>query len=286
MHPPITKAIFPVGGLGTRFLPATKAIPKEMLPIIDKPVIQYLVEEAVNSGIKEIIFVTGQGKNAIQNHFDRSFGLEQILQERKKTTLVKQIQKISHLAKFFYVRQEKPLGDGHAVLCAKEVLDDEPFAVIFGDDLIDSKVPALKQLLQTYQQFGKSVIALEKIPRAQTSSYGIIKPTKTNRKLPPRTHLIENLVEKPAPEKAPSNLGIIGKYILTPEALKTLNQSKPGQDGELRLIDGFRNLIQTDQIYGLEIEGQRFDTGNKVGFLEATLHYAVKQNLLKAQISS
>ena len=275
MPPRIKKAVFPVAGLGTRFFPITKSVPKEMLPIVDKPVIQYLVEEAVASGIEEIIFITAPGKDTIKEYFSPSPKLEKLLKERGKTKELKLIQSVSRLAKFKYAYQDKPLGDGHAILCAQKLIGNEPCAVIFGDDLIDAKTPALKQLLKVYQRFGKSVIALEKIPRSQTGSYGIIKPARES-KLPARVKRITDLIEKPTPAKAPSTLGIIGKYIITPEALKTLAKSRAGADGELRLIDGFKNLIQTDQIYGLEMKGKRFDTGNKKGFLQATVHYARK----------
>lgn len=287
----ITKAVFPAAGFGTRFLPVTKAQPKEMLPIVDKPVIQYLVEEAVASGITEIIIVTGRGKRSIEDHFDNSFELEYNLVEKGKHSLLKEVRKISQLAKFIYVRQPKPLGDGHAILCAKEVIGNEPFAVLFGDDLVDSKVPALKQLINVYEQTGSSVIALEKINKKDTDKYGIIKP-KNSQKISTGANQrqtiyeIENFVEKPRPQNAPSNLGIIGKYILNPEILQILKKTKPGLDGEIRLIDGFMKLKNEQKIYGVEIEGTRYDTGTKFGFLKATIDFSLKRKDLGPSMRS
>lgn len=277
----IKKAVLPAAGFGTRFLPATKALPKEMLPIVDKPVIQYIIEEAVNSGITEIIIITGRGKRAIEDHFDHSFELEYNLVEKGKTTLLKEVKKIEKLAKFIYIRQPEPLGDGHAILCAKEVIGKEPFAVLFGDDIVDSATPALKQLINLYEQTKSSVIAVEKIPKIETASYGIIDPLSSKG----RTHRIKSLVEKPAPEKAPSNLGIIGKYICTPEIFKHLEKAKSShKDGEIRLIDGFRSLIAEQEIYGYEIEGTRYDTGNKLGLIKATIDFALKRPELKDEL--
>ncbi|HRY91451.1 MAG TPA: UTP--glucose-1-phosphate uridylyltransferase GalU [Candidatus Gracilibacteria bacterium] len=269
----ITKAVLPAAGFGTRFLPATKSQPKEMLPIVDKPVIQYLVEEAVASGIEQIIIVTGRGKRSIEDHFDHSFELEHTLVEKGKHDLLAEVQKISQLAKIAYVRQPMPLGDGHAILCAKELLDDEPFAVLFGDDIIDHQVPGLKQLMNVYEQTGTSVIAVEKIDIKDSGSYGIIKPKSSNGLI----HEVESMVEKPKPEVAPSNLGVIGKYICTPEALKALEKAKPGVGGEIRLIDGFNELLPTQKIYACEMQGKRYDTGHKLGLIEATVDFALKR---------
>lgn len=269
----IRKAVFPAAGFGTRFLPATKAQPKEMLPIVDKPVIQYLVEEAVKAGIEEIIIVTGSGKRAIEDHFDRSFELEHNLLQKNKKALFKQVTEISNLAKFIYVRQPMPLGDGHAVLCAKELINDESFAVMFGDDIVDGKVPALKQLIDVYKKTNSSVIGLEKVAKDQVENYGIIESCGMDGKM----HHISGLVEKPSPKEAPSDLGVIGKYIVTPEIIPALEKAQTSRDGELRLIDGFRELIKSQQIYGLEIEGKRYDTGNKYGFIEATIDHALKR---------
>ncbi|MBN1494854.1 UTP--glucose-1-phosphate uridylyltransferase GalU [Candidatus Peregrinibacteria bacterium] len=272
----IRKAVFPAAGYGTRFLPATKAQPKEMLPIVDKPVIQYLVEEAVASGIEEIIIVTGRGKRAIEDHFDHSFELEQTLVEKNKLELLHKVREVSELAKFVYVRQPMPLGDGHAVLCAKEVVGDEPFAVLFGDDIVDGKIPALKQLISVFEKTNSSVIGLATVPKEQTDKYGIIKSSGHEG----RTHAIESMIEKPKPENAPSNLAIIGKYICTPEIFKALENATPSKDKEIRLIDGFNELIKTQKIYGYELEGKRYDTGNTFGFIEATIDFALKRKEL------
>lgn len=269
----IRKAVFPAAGFGTRFLPVTKAQPKEMLPIVDKPVIQYLVEEAVASGIEEIIIVTGRGKRAIEDHFDYSYELEQTLVERGKRELIKEVRAIAEMAKFIYVRQPKPLGDGHAILCAKEVIGNEPFAVLFGDDLVDSRVPALKQLIDIYEKKHAPVIALEKIDKKDSKKYGIIESEKSEGRL----HRIKSLVEKPASNEAPSNLAIIGKYILTPEIWEALERVEKGKDGEIRLINAFQLLVGKMPLYGYEIEGRRYDTGDKLGFLQATIDFALKR---------
>lgn len=278
----IRKAVFPAAGFGTRFLPATKAQPKEMLPIVDKPVIQYLVEEAVEAGIEEIIIITGSSKRAIEDHFDRSVELEENLLKRNKKNLYETIHEIPNLAKFIYVRQPVPLGDGHAVLCAKELINDEPFAIMFGDDIVDSKVPALKQLVNAYNKTNSSIIGLEKVPKEEVENYGIIEPLETKG----RIHRVASLVEKPSPKDAPSNLGIIGKYIVTPEIIESLEKATVSKDGELRLIDGFRELIKSQQIYGYEIEGTRYDTGSKYGFVKATVDYALKNKEISAKLKN
>lgn len=269
----IHKAVFPAAGFGTRFLPVTKSQPKEMLPIVDKPVIQYLVEEAVASGIKEIIIITGRGKRSIEDHFDYSFELEHTLVEKGKHSLLKEVRSISNLAKFIYVRQPMPLGDGHAILCAKEILGNEPFAVLFGDDIVDGPKPALQQLIDVYQKTGSSVVALEKVDPKETENYGIIQAAWSKGRL----HEIEALIEKPKPSKAPSNLGIIGKYVVTPEIIKALEKSKPSHGGEIRLIDGLNELKKTQKIFGYQIEGNRYDTGTKLGLLTASINFALKR---------
>lgn len=279
----IRKAVFPAAGFGTRFLPVTKSQPKEMLPIVDKPVIQYLVEEAVASGIEEIIIVTGRGKRTIEDHFDYSFELEHTLVEKGKKDLLKEVQNISKLARFVYVRQPMPLGDGHAVLCAKEVVGNEPFAILFGDDIVDNEKPALKQLIEAYEKTGSSVIALEKINPKDSDKYGMVDPA--DAKLPDKKlHLIKGFVEKPAPKDAPSDLGIIGKYIVTPEIIAALEKSRPSKDGEIRLIDGFMELSKKQKIYGCEILGKRYDTGHKLGLIEATIAYALKRPNLAPEL--
>lgn len=269
----IKKAVFPAAGFGTRFLPVTKASPKEMLPIVDKPVIQYLVEEAVASGIEEIIIVTGRGKRAIEDHFDYSWELEKTLVERGKRDLLADVRRIPRMAKFVYVRQSEPLGDGHAILCAKEVLGREPFAVLFGDDLVDSRVPALAQLIKAFEKTGAPVIGLEKIEKKDSQKYGIIEPAESRG----RMCRIKSLVEKPSPAHAPSNLAIIGKYIITPQVMDELEQVGKGKDGEIRLIQAFQRLARKTPVYGYEVEGKRYDTGDKLGYLQATIHYALKR---------
>jgi len=276
----IRKAVFPAAGFGTRFLPVTKSQPKEMLPIVDKPVIQYLVEEAVASGIEEIIIVTGRGKRSIEDHFDYSFELEHTLVEKGKNRLLEEVRAISKLAKFVYVRQPMPLGDGHAILCAKEVVGNEPFAILFGDDIVDNKIPALKQLIDAYEKTGCSTLALEKVDKKETSSYGIIKPASSSGRL----HEIESLVEKPSPARAPSNLAIIGKYVVTPEIIPALEKAKPSHGGEIRLIDGFIELQKKQRLFGLEVQGKRYDTGNKLGLITATIDFAMKRKDLGPQL--
>ncbi|MBU1446050.1 UTP--glucose-1-phosphate uridylyltransferase GalU [Patescibacteria group bacterium] len=276
----IRKAIFPAAGFGTRFLPATKAQPKEMLPIVDKPVIQYLVEEAVASGIEEIIIITGRGKRAIEDHFDYSFELEHTLVEKNKQDLLETVRKVSNLAKFVYVRQQMPLGDGHAILCAKDLIGDEPFAVMFGDDIVDNEIPALKQLMNVYEKTGSPVIGLTQVPKDETQNYGVVSTKNSDGRL----HELQGLVEKPKPEDAPSNLAIIGKYILTPDALRALENAEASPDGEIRLIDGFREFIKTQKIFGYELEGKRYDTGNKFGLIQATIDFALKRKGLDKQV--
>ncbi|MCX6734088.1 MAG: UTP--glucose-1-phosphate uridylyltransferase GalU [Candidatus Peregrinibacteria bacterium] len=273
--PKITKAVFPAAGFGTRFLPVTKSQPKEMLPIVDKPVIQYLVEEAVDSGITEIIIVTGRGKRAIEDHFDSSWELEHNLVEKGKHNLLKDIRKISRLAKFIYVRQAEPKGDGDAILCAKEVIGNEPFAVLFGDDIIDHKTPATKQLLDIFYQKNSCVIALEKVQPEKTHLYGIVGTKQDASNTNPRLHLINSLIEKPQPAQAPSDLAIIGKYILTPEIIPALLRARPSHDSELRLIDGLLELGKTQSLYGYQVEGRHYDTGDKLGLIKATIDFAL-----------
>ena len=270
----IKKAVIPVGGFGTRFLPATKAQPKEMLTIVDKPVIQYLVEEVVASGIKEIIFVTGRGKRAIEDHFDYSAELEHYLTIRGKHDLAKKIHEISSLARFTYVRQGEPKGPGHALLQISHLIGhDEPIAVLYGDDIIDAKVPCLKQLMAVYEKTNCPVIALQKIPKKEISKYGVI----GGKKVAPRTYKITELIEKPPIEKAPSDLAIVGKYIYTPELFQLLPHMKPGPGGELFPTDVFDLYIKNGgEMYGYEYEGVRYDCGDKLGFLEAIIQFGLK----------
>ena len=276
----IKKAILPVAGFGTRFLPATKAQPKEMLPIVDKPIIQYLVEEVAAAGIKEIIFVTGRGKRSIEDHFDHSFELEHNLVEKRKHDLLKEIFKISKLAKFSYVRQPSPRGDGDAVFRARELVGNEPCAVLFGDDLVDSKVPCIKQLMDVYEKYGDPVLALEKVPEKDVSRYGIVDSILVEK----RTHQIKDIIEKPKLEEAPSNLSIVGKYIITPDVFDTLEALIPAKkDDEIRLADAFKLLLRKKPIYGYEFEGKRYDCGSKLGFLKATVDFGLKHTELNGQ---
>ncbi len=274
----IKKAIIPAAGMGTRFLPATKSQPKEMLPIVDKPCIQYLVEEAVNSGIKQIIIITGRGKRSIEDHFDHSFELDSHLRNKQKNEAVKEMKRIEKLAKIYYVRQPRPQGDGHAILCAKDLLDDEPVAVLFGDDIYDSKVPPLKQMIEKYEKYQSPIVALQEVPKEECDKYGII----SGQQEKDGTYKVDNLIEKPSIKKAPSNLAITGKYIITPELLKMLEKApKTKKDGELRLINGMQEYIKHFPIYGHIVKGQRFDTGDKLGYLKATVHFALKHKDLK-----
>lgn len=269
----IRKAILPVAGFGTRFLPATKAQPKEMLPIVDKPVIQYLVEEAVASGIEEIIFVTGRGKRAIEDHFDISYELEDTLVEKNKKDLLETVQKISGLAKFSYVRQPKPLGDGHALLQAAHLLNNEPALVIFGDCLYDSEVPASKQLIEAYEKYGNSIIGLSEVPMDQVSAFGVI----DGDQIEDGTYKIKGMVEKPKQEDAPSNLVAVGKYIITPEVFDVLANMQEGKSGEIRLADAFEIMLNEGKsMHGKALEGEWLDTGDKFNFVKATIHMGLK----------
>ena len=269
----VRKAVFPVAGLGTRFLPATKAQPKEMLPLVDKPIIQYGVEEAVASGVDNIILVTGRGKNAIEDHFDVNIELESFLEARGKTDLLAEIRKISSLINVSYVRQGEPLGLGHAVLVARNLVGQEPFAVILGDDVIDADPPALQQLITVFDELGGPVIAVERVPPQDVSAYGIIasEPVRDG------VHRILDLVEKPPVGEAPSNLAIIGRYILTPDIFPELEATARDRMGEIQLTDGLRRLLARRPIYACKVKGTRHDTGNKVGFLRAVVYFALRR---------
>jgi len=272
----VRKAVFPAAGLGTRFLPATKAQPKEMLPLVDKPIIQYGVEEAVAAGCDQIIIVTGRGKQAIEDHFDVSYELEKMLEERGKTDLLKIVRQISDLIHIAYVRQKEALGLGHAVLTARELVGDEPFAVLLADDVIDSEVPCLKQMMNIFEKTQCSVLATQVVEGPGISAYGVLdgKPVPgSNGTL----YEVLSLVEKPRPEEAPSNLAVIGRYILTPAVFETLANLKAGAGGELQLTDGLRALLQKEKIYGYVFDGKRHDTGDKLGFLKATVEFALKR---------
>jgi UTP--glucose-1-phosphate uridylyltransferase len=269
----IRKAVFPAAGLGTRFLPATKAQPKEMLPLVDKPIIQYGVEEAVESGVDNIILVTGRGKNAIEDHFDVSVELETFLEARGKKELLAEIRKISNLINFSYVRQGEPLGLGHAVLVTRPLVGDEPFAVILGDDVIDATPPALRQMIDVFEEVNGPVLAIERVPREDVSSYGII----AGEEIKPGVYRIHDLVEKPPRDEAPSDLAIIGRYILTPDIFPALASTVSDRTGEIQLTNGLRELLKSRPIYGCQINGTRHDTGNKLGFLKAVVYFALRR---------
>lgn len=274
----IKKAIIPVAGFGTRFLPATKAQPKEMLTLVDKPVIQYIVEEAVESGITDIILITGQNKRAIEDHFDRNFELEYRLRQKGKKELLKEIDRIANLANFYYVRQKTPLGDGHAVLQARDlVAPDEPVAVLFGDDIVVAKTPALAQLIRVYEKYQDVVLAVDRVPKSEVASYGIVDVVSTSGK----THEIRDFVEKPDPKDAPTNLAWIGKCIITHEIFDILSKMKRGKSGEIRLADAFAALLKKRSLYACELEGERFDCGSKLGFLKATVAFGLAHRELK-----
>ena len=274
----IRKAVLPVAGLGTRFLPATKAQPKEMLPIVDKPIVQYAVEEVASSGIPMVVFVTGRGKDAIENHFDVSAELEQELAGRGKENLRKEVRSISGLLRFAYVRQQMPHGLGHAILAARDLVDEEPFAVLLSDDLIDGPVPCLKQMMRVFARYGRSVVAIQKVKREAVSSYGIIRGQLVpDREWQGRLYRIEDMVEKPSPRQAPSTLAVIGRYILTPAIFDELAGTQPGAGGEIQLTDGLRGLLEKEPVYGYVFEGTRYDAGSKLGFLQATVELALKR---------
>ena len=274
----IRKAVLPVAGLGTRFLPATKAQPKEMLPIVDKPLVQYAVEEVAASGIPMAIFVTGRGKAAIENHFDVSFELEHQLAGRGKENLRRQLRSIAGLTQVTYVRQQEPRGLGHAVLTARHLVGDEPFAVLLSDDIIDSRVPCLKQMMAVFEKYGGSVIAIQRVKRSAVSSYGIIR----GRLVPDeqwdgRLFQIEDMVEKPKPSEAPSNLAVIGRYVLTPAVFRELSATRPGAGKEIQLTDALHRLLKKEKVFGYVFEGKRYDAGDKLGFLQATVEMALKR---------
>ena len=276
MSASIRKAVFPAAGLGTRFLPATKAQPKEMLPLVDKPIIQYGVEEALAAGVSNIILVTGRGKNAIEDHFDVSVELESFLEARGKRDQLAEVRKISNLINFAYVRQGEPLGLGHAVLVARELVGNEPFAVILGDDVIDAEPPAIKQLIDVFDRVKGPVLAVERVPRESISSYGVIAIDESV-DLGPGVYQMRDLVEKPPREEAPSDLAIIGRYVLTPDIFPALAATKSDRTGEIQLTNGLRELLKSRPIYACEVKGVRHDTGNKLGYLKAVVYFALKR---------
>ena len=272
----VRKAVFPAAGLGTRFLPVTKAQPKEMLPLVDKPIIQYGVEEAVAAGIDNILLVTGRGKNSIEDHFDVSVELEAFLEARGKREQLEEIRKISNMINFAYVRQGEALGLGHAVLVTRELVGDEPFAVLLADDVIDADPPAIKQLIDVFDRVGGPVLAVERVAREDISSYGVI-AIEPNTRLGDGVYQVKDLVEKPPKEEAPSDLAIIGRYVLTPDIFPALAATKSDRTGEIQLTNGLRELLKTRPIYACEVKGVRHDTGNKLGFLKAVVYFALRR---------
>jgi UTP--glucose-1-phosphate uridylyltransferase len=276
----VRKAVIPVAGLGTRFLPATKTVPKELLPIVDIPSIQYVVQEAVDAGIEEIIFVTGRGKDGIEDHFDDAPELEQVLADRGQTEMVKMLRRIAEMTEVVSVRQKKPLGLGHAVLCARDLVGDEPFAVMLADDLIENDTPCIRQLLDIFQSTSESVVALMEVPQSEVHQYGVIKG-KTVR---PRLFQVDGMVEKPAAREAPSRMAIIGRYVLRPEIFAILQKLPPGKGGEIQLTDGLAQLVRERKVFGWEFVGDRYDIGDKFGFVRATVAYALKRPDLKDKV--
>lgn len=268
----ITKAVFPLAGHGTRFLPMTKASPKEMLPLVDKPVVQYTVEEAVASGVAQIIMVTGRGKRAIEDHFDISYELEDVLRAKEKWDLLEAVRRISFMAEVVYTRQKESLGLGHAVLCAKNLVGDEPFAVVLADEVIDAEVPSLAQLINVYREFDAPVIGVQEVPEEDVSHYGIIRGVEVREGL----FRVDSLVEKPRISEAPSRMAVIGRYLLTPDIFSILESQKPGVGGEIQLTDALVRLSEVRTIYALKVKGRRYDTGDKAGFLRATVRYGLK----------
>jgi UTP--glucose-1-phosphate uridylyltransferase len=276
----LRKAVIPVAGLGTRFLPATKTVPKELLPIVDVPSIQYVVQEAVDAGIEEIIFVTGRGKDGIEDHFDEAPELEQVLADRGNDEMVKVLRRIAEMTEVVSVRQKKPLGLGHAVLCARDLVGNEPFAVMLADDLIDSATPCIRQLLDIFQSTNESVIALMEVPQTEVHQYGVIK----GKVMKERLYEVEGMVEKPPAKDAPSRMAIIGRYVLRPEIFSILQNLPSGKGGEIQLTDGLAHLLRERKIYGCEFSGDRYDIGDKFGFVRATVAYALKRADLRDKV--
>lgn len=277
----IKKAIIPAAGLGTRFLPATKAMPKEMLPILDKPTIQYIVEEAARAGIEDIIIVTGRHKRAIEDHFDSQKELEMVLKEKGKSELLEKVQYSTELANIFYVRQKEQKGLGHAISSARQFIGNEPFAVLLGDDIVESEVPAVKQLIDVYEETGHSVIGVQEVPEADTHRYGIIDPLTKNG----RQYEVKKFVEKPAQGTAPSNLAIMGRYVLTPEIFDYLKTQKEGAGNEIQLTDAIERMNNDNQVYAYDFEGECYDVGEKLGFVKTTIEYALKDDSMREELT-
>ncbi|MFC0272247.1 UTP--glucose-1-phosphate uridylyltransferase GalU [Metabacillus herbersteinensis] len=281
----IKKAIIPAAGLGTRFLPATKAQPKEMLPIVDKPTIQYIIEEAVASGIEDILIVSGRGKRAIEDHFDKSYELEETLASKEKWDILKEVQKISELANIHYIRQKEPKGLGHAIYCARRFIGDEPFAVMLGDDIVQSNsVPCLKQLINVYEEHQSTVVGVQKVSTSEVSKYGIV--SYCDEELAKDVFHVNDMVEKPKPEEAPSNSAIMGRYILSPDILDILASLKPGSGGEIQLTDALKELSMKQRVLAYHFDGKRYDVGDKLGFIKATIDFSLQRADLKDELLS
>ncbi len=273
----IKKAVIPAAGLGTRFLPATKSIPKEMLPIVDKPTIQYIVEEVIASGIEDILIITGRNKGSIEEHFDRAIELEQNLEKTHKEELLEEIRKISRMINIHTVRQKNPLGLGHAVYCAKSFVGNEPFAVLLGDDVVDSQKPCLKQMIEAYEEYNSTILGVQPVARENVNKYGIVSGNKIDDKI----YSVKDLVEKPDIENAPSDIAILGRYIITPKIFEILENTNKGVGGEIQLTDGLKKLCNLEDVYAYIFEGRRYDVGSKIGFLEATVDFALKRDDLR-----
>ncbi len=279
MKKKVRKAIIPAAGLGTRFLPATKSQPKEMLPIVDKPTLQYIIEEAVNSGIEEILIVTGRSKKSIEDHFDRSIELELELEQKGKNEMLELVRSISNMVDIYFIRQKEPKGLGHAIHCAKSFVGDEPFAVLLGDDIVDNDVPCLKQLLNAYNEYNTSILGVQEVEKKYTNKYGILDV----KYIEDRVYKVKDMVEKPKIEEAPSNMAILGRYIITPAIFDILENQKPGKGGEIQLTDALKTLGEHEAIYAYNFEGRRYDVGDKLGFLEATVDFALKRPELRKE---
>lgn len=277
----VRKAIIPAAGLGTRFLPATKAQPKEMLPIVDKPTIQYIVEEAIMSGIEDIIIISGRSKRAIEDHFDKSYELEHELEIKGNTELLTLVQGISNLANIHYIRQKEAMGLGHAIYCAKAFIGDEPFAVLLGDDIVDSEVPCLKQMIEIYNEYKTTVLGVQQVSEDEVSKYGIV----SCKAVDSRVYKVKDMVEKPEKDSAPSNIAILGRYIITPQIFEHLENVKPGKGGEIQLTDALKSLIGQEAMYAYDFIGKRYDVGNKLGFLQATVEFALKREDIKGEFT-
>lgn len=280
----IKKAVIPAAGLGTRFLPATKAQPKEMLPIVDKPTIQYIVEEAISAGIESILIITGRGKRNIEDHFDKSYELESELERKGNSDLLSMVSDISHLVDVFYVRQKEAKGLGHAIGCAKAFIGNEPFAVLLGDDIVVSDKPAIGQLMEIYEDYGKTVLGVQRVAKTEVNKYGIVAPAVKSDEY--KLHKVIDMVEKPSQEEAPSDIAILGRYIITPEIFEILKNQQPGKGGEIQLTDALKTLCGRQGMYAYEFEGKRYDVGDKLGFLKATVEIALQRDDLKDSFRS